>query len=121
LDGCALACLLAVTLGMQTERELARLQATNPLDALLFDACASSMAEEAAQAASRRIAELARVVSLVPTKRFSPGFGDLPLELQDAFLQTIDAGKSLGIHAGSSHLMTPMKSVTAIVGLKPAR
>ena len=34
-------------------------------------------------------------------------------------IQTIDAGKLLGIHAGSSHLMTPMKSVTAIVGLKP--
>lgn len=119
LDGCTLACLLAVTLGMESERTIARLQATNPLDALLFDACASSMAEEAAQAASRRIAELADKVDLVPTKRFSPGFGDLPLELQDAFLQTIDAGKLLGIHTASSHLMTPMKSVTAIVGLKP--
>lgn len=98
---------------------IARLQATSPLDALLFDACASSMTEEAAQAASQRIAELADEAGVVPTKRFSPGFGDLTLELQDAFLQTIDAGKLLGIHAGSSHLMTPMKSVTAIVGLKP--
>lgn len=121
LDGCTLACLLAVTLGMQTERELARLQATSPLDALLFDACASSMAEEAAQVASTRIAELAEEAGLVPTKRFSPGFGDLPLDLQPAFLAAIDADKSLGIHAGSSHLMTPMKSVTAIVGLAPAR
>ena len=119
LDGCPLACLLAVTLGMESERMIARLQATSPLDALLFDACASSMTEEAAQAASQRIAELADEAGLVPTKRFSPGFGDLTLELQDAFLQTIDAGKLLGIHAGSSHLMTPMKSVTAIVGLKP--
>lgn len=121
LDSCDLACLLAVTLGMQSERELARLQATNPLDALLFDACASSMAEEAAQSASRRIAELADEANLMPTKRFSPGFGDLPLELQDAFLRTIDADKLLGIHTASSHLMTPMKSVTAIVGLKSAR
>lgn len=104
---------------MESERTIARLQATSPLDALLFDACASSMTEEAAQAASQRIAELADEAGLVPTKRFSPGFGDLTLELQDAFLQTIDAGKLLGIHAGSSHLMTPMKSVTAIVGLKP--
>lgn len=119
LDGCTLACLLAVTLGMESERTIARLQATNPLDALLFDACASSMAEEAAQAASRRITELADEIDLVPTKRFSPGFGDLPLELQDALIQTIDAGKLLGIHTASSHLMTPMKSVTAIVGLKP--
>lgn len=121
LDGCTLVCLLAVTLGMQTERELARLQATSPLDALLFDACASSMAEEAAQSASTRITELAEEAGLVPTKRFSPGFGDLPLDLQPAFLVAIDADKSLGIHAGSSHLMTPMKSVTAIVGLAPAR
>lgn len=120
LEVCTLACLLAATLGMQTERELARLQATNPLDALLFDACASSMAEEAAQAASMRIAALAEEAGLVPTKRFSPGFGDLPLDLQTTFLAAIDADKSLGIHADSSYLMTPMKSVTAIVGLAPA-
>ncbi|MEI3376498.1 MAG: hypothetical protein V8R08_01420 [Coriobacteriales bacterium] len=119
LEGCTLTCLIAVTLGMESERTIARLQATNPLDALLFDACASSMAEEAAQAASRRIAGLADQAGLVPTKRFSPGFGDLPLDLQGTFLQTIDADKQLGIHAGPSHLMTPAKSVTAIVGLKP--
>lgn len=38
LDGCTLACLLAVTLGMESERTIARLQATNPLDALLLRA-----------------------------------------------------------------------------------
>ena len=118
-DGCPLACLLAVTLGMESERMIARLQATSPLDALLFDACASSMTEEAAQAASQRIAELADEAGVVPTKRFSPGFGDLPLELQPQVLAALDTGTLLGIHTGSTHLMTPMKSVTAIVGLKP--
>lgn len=118
LDGCTVVCLLAVTLGMEVERTIARLQATNPLDATLFDACASSMAEEAAQAASTRIAELAAQADLTPTKRFSPGFGDLPLDLQNAFLDTLDAKRQLGIYVGPTHLMTPMKSVTAIVGLK---
>lgn len=77
------------------------------------------MTEEAAQAASQRIAELADEAGVVPTKRFSPGFGDLPLELQPQVLAALDTGTLLGIHTGSTHLMTPMKSVTAIVGLKP--
>lgn len=49
------------------------------------------MAEEAARPRLGASLNLPDKVDLVPTKRFSPGFGDLPLELQDTFLQAIDA------------------------------
>lgn len=120
LDGCELACLVAVTLGMENERLLARAQAQGMLDGLLMDACSSSMAEGAARAASALAEPLAHEAGLIATRRFSPGYGDLPLEVQPAFLDALDARRLLGIHVGPSQLMTPMKSVTAIIGLKDA-
>lgn len=119
LEGCTHAVVLAVTLGMESERQLARAQALSPLEGLLADGCASSMAEEAARAASAEIERRARVAGFRPTKRFSAGYGDLPLQLQPDMLRLSCGDKLLGIHVGPSLLMTPMKSVTAVVGLAP--
>ena len=59
------------------------------------------------------------------TDRFSPGYGDLPLSLQADFLRATDAGRKLGITVNDSFLMTPCKTVTAVIGLserpQPAR
>ena len=49
--------------------------------------------------------------------RFSPGYGDLPLSVQPAFLAALDATRRLGITLTSSFLMVPTKSVTAFVGV----
>lgn len=119
LEGCAGVTLFAVTLGMENERALAQAQATSPLDGLMLDACSSSLAEEASICAARTVEELAHEAGYATTKRFSPGYGDLSLDIQPAFLQALQADKLLGIHVGASQLMTPMKSITAIIGLKP--
>lgn len=119
LRDCPYVTLFAVTLGMDNERALNRAQALGALDGLIVDACSSSLAEEASVCAARTIEELAREARCETTKRFSPGYGDLPLDVQPALLSALQADRLLGIHVGSSQLMTPMKSVTAIIGLKP--
>lgn len=120
LAGCETVTLLAVTLGMDNERALKKAQALSTLDGLIFDACSSSLVEEAANKANERIDELAHDAGIVTTKRFSPGYGDLPLDVQPIFLRTLGADKLLGIHVSSALLMTPMKSITAFIGLEPA-
>jgi cobalamin-dependent methionine synthase I len=52
------------------------------------------------------------------TGRFSPGYGDMPLDLQGVILELLEAGKRLGIALGESKLMSPSKSVTALIGIK---
>lgn len=111
---------MAVTLGMDNERALIQAQALSPLEGLMFDACSSSLVEEAACTVSASIEDLAREAGFQATKRFSPGYGDLTLDIQPAFLKTLRADSLLGIHVGSSQMMTPTKSITAIIGLKPA-
>ncbi len=51
------------------------------------------------------------------TRRFSPGYGDLPLETQKDIFRLLDP-KQIGVGLTDSLMMTPSKSVTAIFGLK---
>ena len=49
--------------------------------------------------------------------RFSPGYGDLPLELQKDIFAALDCPKQIGVSLNDSMLMSPSKSVSAIIGL----
>lgn len=87
VEGCARVVLLAVTLGTQSEMLLRRertLSATGRPG--LVDACASSLVEQAANVLNGHIVEEAAARGLAATTRFSPGYGDLPLSCQPAFL-----------------------------------
>lgn len=48
--------------------------------------------------------------------RYSPGYGDLDLEIQPKLLKLLD-GEQIGITTNSSHLLLPQKSITALIGL----
>ena len=49
--------------------------------------------------------------------RYSPGYGDLPLEVQGSLLALLDAQRRVGLTATSTHILIPRKSVTAILGV----
>lgn len=92
-------------------------------EAAILDACGSAWVETGCDMAQAEIAE--RFAPRFLTDRFSPGYGDLPLSLQPAVLGALDAERRLGIHLSDSFLMTPAKSVTAVIGVadtpQPAR
>ena len=52
--------------------------------------------------------------------RFSPGYGDFPLEYQRELLGVLDAAKRIGLTLTDSLLMAPSKSVTAVIGVYEA-
>ena len=66
-----------------------------------------------------------RFPGLFFTDRFSPGYGDLPLDLQPALCAALDTPRRLGLYVTPSLLLNPVKSVTAVIGLserpQPAR
>ncbi|MEC4295197.1 hypothetical protein [Adlercreutzia shanghongiae] len=119
LEGCDEVALMAVTLGAQSEMLLRREQALSATDGLLVDACASSLVEQAADALNALIAEEAAARGLAATPRFSPGYGDLPLSCQPAFLAACGADRALGMRATAANLLVPAKSITAVIGLYP--
>ena len=49
--------------------------------------------------------------------RFSPGYGDLPIEIQKDFFRVLEPNRKIGVSLTESMMMIPSKSVTAIIGI----
>lgn len=113
LAGAKEAFLLVVTLGSELDRLLARLSKTSRAEAFIFDAVASALAEAACDVAEEEIKG-----ALVCRPRFSPGYGDFSIEHQAALLDYLGAPVHLGVCVCDSGLMTPMKTVSAVIGIK---
>ncbi len=117
LAGCEACELLALTLGEGMEQAIRAAEATDMAAAVVLDAAASVLAEQYAGLAQQRLAGEAAAEGLYLTSRFSPGYGDLPLELQGDFVRLLDAHRAIGLAATEHSLLTPRKSITAILGL----
>ena len=117
LESCGSAVVLVCTLGARFDAMLRAAQARDMAKAVILDACGSAYAEAGCDAAEKEIT--ARHPGLFLSDRFSPGYGDLPLEIQGRLLAAVDAGRRLGVQATASHLMIPSKTVTALIGLSP--
>ncbi len=111
LSGCEECAVMALTLGAGVDRYLASLSLTSPSAHFLADGLASAMAEAACDEAERII-----LAGRKTTGRFSPGYGDFPLELQPKVLSVTDSGRLLGVTLSPSLLMSPSKSITAVIG-----
>ena len=117
LDGARSCAIMTATCGLANERELQRLANSGGVDALLFDAAGSALAEAAADACNAQIVEEAHALGLHANWRYGPGYGDLPLDVQPAIIRVLGADKYAGLTATDANLLVPAKSITAIVGL----
>lgn len=123
LKECDQAAVLVCTLGAEFDRLLLATQARDMARAVVLDACAGAYVEAGCDAAQ------AELQTLVPgrflTDRFSPGYGDLSLDVQGPLCALVDAQRRLGVCVTSSRMLDPVKSVTAVIGIartpQPAR
>lgn len=117
LTGCTHAVLFAATVGMELDRLIAKYSCTSPMCAILLHALGTERVEALCDAFCQSLAE----DGLCPKPRFSPGYGDLTLDLQTEFFKLLSCEKHVGIYLGETLFMQPSKSVTAFVGLRKAR
>jgi len=115
LEDCEEAVLLACTLGAGFDAMMRTWQRRDMARAAVLDACGSALTEEILDEAEKSMAE--KWPDWCRTDRFSPGYGDLPLSLQQRLLNALDAERRVGITVNDSGLMIPQKSVTAVIGL----
>lgn len=114
LADCGQCTVLVCTLGAAFDAWLRQLQARDMASAVMLDALGSAYVEAGCDAAEREIAS--RFPGMYLTDRFSPGYGDLPLEVQPELLDAAGA-RHIGVSCTPSLLLTPQKSVTALIGL----
>ena len=121
LSGCDRALLFAATLGSGVDLLIGRYSAVRMSYAVLLQGAAAALIElfcdsECAALESRYQAE---EWFLLP--RFSPGYGDFPLDCQQVLNGHLNAYKYAGIAVSGGGQMTPMKSVSAVIGISRTR
>jgi len=121
LGGCSRVVLFAATLGIQADNLIRRYSRLEMSRAVVVQAAAAAMLEDYCDQVNEEARQEYEKKGLYLRPRFSPGYGDFPLECQPALIRGLDAGKRIGITLTDSLLMVPSKSVTAVIGVSPAQ
>lgn len=115
LSGCDRSVIMCATVGIAVDNLIRKTQLIDMAKAVVLDSFASVAVEQACCQIDEIIAQEYEGEYL--TFRFSPGYGDYPVELQEKFLAVLDAPRKIGLCTNESCLLTPTKSVTAIMGI----
>ena len=117
LKDCSRIVVFAATVGMGLDRLIARYSRISPSRALMFQALGAERIESLCDGFCEEIRLRASEQGLTTVSRFSPGYGDLSLALQKDIFRVLDCPKKIGLTLNESLLMSPSKSVTAIIGI----
>lgn len=117
LKGCSQVILFAATLGTEVDVLLHRYTRLQMSKAVVMQAAAAAMIEAYCDEENQRLKEEMEAQGLYLRPRFSPGYGDFSLECQKELTAVLETGKRIGVMLTDSLLMTPSKSVTAVIGI----
>lgn len=104
--------IFAATLGIGVDRLIMRYSPILQSRAVMLDGAAAAVIEAFCDKLCRE------VLGCADLKRFSPGYGDLPLVLQRDILEYLEAPRLIGLTLTESLMLSPSKSVTAITQIK---
>jgi len=113
LAGCNEIVLFAATIGLEMDRLIARYARLSPARSVMLQGIGAERIEALCDAFEEELIRQGHELS----SRFSPGYGDLVLDLQRNIFAALDCPKHIGVSLNESLLMSPSKSVSAIIGL----
>lgn len=114
IRGCKEAVFFAATVGSELDRLIGGYGRLSPAKALMLQAIGAERIEALCDLFCAWLTEEEKTFL---TPRFSPGYGDLKLDTQKEIFSVLECEKRIGVVLNHSLLMSPSKSVTAIVGL----
>ncbi|WP_349668247.1 vitamin B12 dependent-methionine synthase activation domain-containing protein [Lacrimispora sp.] len=123
LADCEEVLLFAATLGTGVDVLLHKYTRLQMSRAVIMQAAAAAVIEEYCDQENRKLKQEYEARGFYLRPRFSPGYGDFSLECQKDITTVLETPKRIGIMLTESLLMTPSKSVTAVMGVskKPYR
>lgn len=114
LLGCTDVIAVCATVGLDTDRLIAKYSRLSPSRALILQAAGAASVEALLDTFENELKEDGYMLR----PRFSCGYGDLPLTLQKNIFAALDCQKNIGVSLTDSMLMTPTKSVSALIGVE---
>ena len=112
LKGATECAILAATAGIEADRLINRYSYVEPSLALMLDALSAATVE----ALCNRLC--CKDFSVEEQCRFSPGYSDFPISYQKRIVSELSAELNIGVTLNASLMLSPSKSVTAIVPIK---
>lgn len=108
---------MSATLGIDIEKEIRKYSYLELTKSVIIDACATTAIEELCDLIQVKIEEDLKRQGKYITMRYSPGYGDLPLDLNKEIINLLKSQKEIGLTITESDIMIPRKSVVAIIGI----
>ena len=116
LRDCERVILFAATLGSRVDVLLHRYNMIQMSKAVVMQAASVAMLETFCDEKNQELKSSYEAKGWYLRPRFSPGYGDFPLECQREIAPALEMGKRIGINLTDTLLMMPSKSVTAVIG-----
>lgn len=117
VNGCERIVLFAATIGSPYDRLIASYSRLEPSKALIFQAIGAERIESLCDAFCTKMNTELHEFGKSLRPRVSPGYGDIPLQMQKALFKVLDCERKIGLTLNESLLMSPSKSVTALAGV----
>ena len=116
LRDCERGILFAATLGSRVDVLLHRYNMIQMSKAVVMQAASVAMLETFCDEKNQELKSSYEAKGWYLRPRFSPGYGDFPLECQREIAPALEMGKRIGVNLTDTLLMMPSKSVTAVIG-----
>ena len=122
IEGCSKAYIFAATVGAGVDRMIKTAAFRSMSEGAILQACGAAAVEEFCNILNERLNREAEEKGFTYVRRYSPGYGDLELEEnQRGVFSVLNPGKHIGLSLMDTCIMSPEKSVTAIIGVKEKR
>ncbi len=113
ISGLKTIAVFCATIGIGADRLIKTSSIASPARAVIYDALASSLIENWCDYVNGQIVGINYAKS-----RFSPGYGDFAIEYQKNICDFLNTYKNIGVSVTDYMMMTPSKSVTAVIGME---
>ena len=120
LNGCIKVGILASTIGPQVDNLIHRYEKIDTAKAAIMQGTGAMYIEKLVDYTNNEIEKMARIEDGRCKPRYSPGYGDVSLEIQKEFFRLLPCSK-IGLTLMDSLIMAPEKSVTAFAGIFAAQ
>lgn len=121
LQGCEELLLLGATLGARVDNCIRRLAVLSVAEGAAAQAVGAALIESYLDELQEKLQKELEQEGLYQKPRFSPGYGDWPLEEQKLLFPVLDCARRIGLTLTEGCMMVPSKSVTAVIGLSRER
>ena len=117
LKNCRKIIVFAATVGPKVDMLVRRSQANGSAEAAVMQGTGAMFIESFADKLNKKLCDEALARGFKCHPRYSPGYGDVPLEFQKEIFRLLPCEK-IGLTLMDSLIMAPEKSVTAFIGLE---